>query len=223
MASPETTALVRSIYDLMTDPPLTLPHVAFASQQPDDFFRAVVKSSSEGLPLSLWIESKRTKKQWQAIVSNMADHAAQGDLVLPVLVVVAALKRGLTDNSRPSNEPSDSTVDLCTDGGSVKLVLVLQACAGLEAKYAFELSAIDLPETHILKAIVADLQEEVRGFRDEMRALVASNQRMEKSLADVQASQASLGVGMGVDEVSDLVVDVTPKETKKRRKANYLR
>jgi hypothetical protein len=60
--------------------------IRFASHEAD-LFRATVSSVAEGV--LIWLESKKTKQQWQAIITNVGECGPSG---VPEEAVVAFLK-----------------------------------------------------------------------------------------------------------------------------------
>ena len=58
----------------------------FPSQEAD-IFRATISSVSEGV--LIWLESKKTKQQWQGVITNVAECGPAG---VPEDAVVAFLK-----------------------------------------------------------------------------------------------------------------------------------
>ncbi|CAK4202385.1 unnamed protein product [Aphanomyces euteiches] len=176
----------------MTQMSLQLAHVVFPSQR-DDIFRVEIKSTADNMPILIWLESKRSKKQWQLVVINMNDHSTTaGDIVLPCYFILSTLKRALTANSG-ATPADDCDVDVLVEDGKMKLVLHLQAFAGLKAEYSYLLDDVELAETAILEAKIDDLEME---FTQVYAKLQAKDSEIAALQNDMELLKALVGKNM---------------------------
>ncbi|KAF0683891.1 Aste57867_24118 [Aphanomyces stellatus] len=167
-------------HDVPLEPPpapyFRLAHVRFPSQ-PDNLFRAEVSSAT--LPSRIWLESRRTKAQWDCTITSTQAHApADAPYVLPPAVVMDALERGLNlvdeggapDESKAGRSPpvGDCKIDFVQGDADVDGILYLSFPLGyikMEASYAFPMTPLVLQRVDTLEATIRDLTDELSDYR----------------------------------------------------------
>mmetsp|Transcript_1755 Transcript_1755/g.3607 ORF Transcript_1755/g.3607 Transcript_1755/m.3607 type:complete len:304 (+) Transcript_1755:55-966(+) len=145
--------------------------VKFPSQ-PFDVFRATVSSTSEGV--LVWVESKKSKQQWQATFKKISDVGPAG---VPEGAVLAFLKKALELVSEEDEEDEaktnqdDPQVDLDQADGEMVLTLVLSVMGGIwKPEFVFALLPVGLEKVDMLEAKVRDAQEEIESLRAQLAA-----------------------------------------------------
>ncbi|KAF0720028.1 Aste57867_607 [Aphanomyces stellatus] len=142
---------------------LELSDARFASI--DDSFRVqLALSSSDSIPLRIWLESKQTKVQWASLVTDIKHHSSRdANYVLPVEAIVACLKQGLSALTSAENiEANGCHVTLKESDTMVsKLVLTMKAFSQLSAVYEFKLEPVIIEKIDALETKIRDLQDQV--------------------------------------------------------------
>ncbi|KAG9414523.1 hypothetical protein AC1031_007930 [Aphanomyces cochlioides] len=137
-----------------------LNNVVFPST--DDKYRVQVTTTTGDLPLTIWLESKSTKSQWQCHVSAVNDQLSNS--VLPSRMVVAALLRGLVALENQVREKSCG-VDVNITTNRLQLSLVIQLLDQFPALYKFDLIPVVLDDAGVLAAKLRDIQEEMANLQ----------------------------------------------------------
>ncbi|ETV81087.1 hypothetical protein H257_05700 [Aphanomyces astaci] len=155
---------------------LILSKVKFPSST--DLYRAQVTATKGSLPITVWIESLRSKQQWECDISCFDDHKPlTAGYALPSEMVFSALMSVLTSSSkraRGDHPPVNSEhfeVDLKpatgdNPDGRLSLQLALQAFVGLRAEYTFEMIRRQKQPLDALRSQLFAVQESV----DELKA-----------------------------------------------------
>mmetsp|Transcript_22082 Transcript_22082/g.49089 ORF Transcript_22082/g.49089 Transcript_22082/m.49089 type:complete len:304 (+) Transcript_22082:61-972(+) len=142
--------------------------VKFPSQ-PSDVFRASVSSASEAVVL--WVESKKSKQQWQASITKISD---VGPVGVPEGAVLAFLKKALELLSEQEEDAKtsadDPQVDLDQADGEMVLTLTLSMGGIWKPEFVFALLPVGLEKVDMLEAKVRDAQEEIESLRAQLAA-----------------------------------------------------
>ncbi|ETV95708.1 hypothetical protein H310_11125 [Aphanomyces invadans] len=165
-----------------TDLVLALSRTTFATHT--DLFRAEIYTVGGELPIRIWMESRRSKGQWECTVMNFDDHRPAGaSYSLPPTTVLTALMSVLTCTSKRNDETCSEScehydIDLqSTPQRRLSLSLSMKAFVGLCAEYTFILTPIAMEALDIIHAKVRDLEDEVAELREENRRLRSTNHR----------------------------------------------
>ncbi|KAH9089139.1 hypothetical protein LEN26_019246 [Aphanomyces euteiches] len=146
---------------------LELSSVKFESYEPADVFRVQLSTTGNSLPISIWMEAKRSKLQWKCDVQDFANHApADAKYVLPVSTVLAALQAALTAKTKHKLDGENSKdkslqIDMFKDGSELRLSLEIEALFGMHARYEFTLKQVEVQRIDILEAKLRDLTEQI--------------------------------------------------------------
>ncbi|RHZ14595.1 hypothetical protein DYB37_008593 [Aphanomyces astaci] len=159
-----------------TDLVLALSRTTFASHT--DLFRAEIFTVGGELPIRIWMESRRSKGQWECTVTNFDDHRPAGAAYsLPPTTILTALMSVLTCTSKRSNETCSENcehydIDLHPlPQRGLSLALSMEAFVGMRADYTFQLAPCAVEALDVVHAKVRDLEEEVAELRAENRRL----------------------------------------------------
>lgn len=146
--------------------------ICFASQA--DFFRATVSSVAEGV--LIWLESKKTKQQWQATITNVGECGPSG---VPEEAVVAFLKKAfeliLDSDENLETERDDPKVDFILEEEDIYLMLTLSMGGVWKPEFVFNLLPVGLDKIDILEAKLRDAQDEIEALKIEL------NEKSDKS------------------------------------------
>ncbi|KAF0695238.1 Aste57867_13930 [Aphanomyces stellatus] len=161
----------------------TLSNVVFSSQRAAGVFRVQVHLA-EGvkLPMTLWLQNKRSKAQWECTVRDIKDHAPQtADYVFPSSLVVSTLQAALTAKAARETA-TEFDVDFYTTDEPKDAKLVLKMCvfAQLLCVFEFPMTATTVTSTAALEGKV----EEMEGKIDSLEATLRSLQETVAALND---------------------------------------
>ncbi|KDO32045.1 hypothetical protein SPRG_03263 [Saprolegnia parasitica CBS 223.65] len=143
-------------------------NVTFPSTVDNGAYRVSVKTDKTQTKMVLWLESKKTKLQWQCAIDDFSKHM-ETTYALPNAVVLAAIKNGLAAidgaaskmvdaATKPSVAPA-STINLCAKKASLALALEIKMSPEWTAGYRFEMTSIEVKVVDILEARIRDLEE----------------------------------------------------------------
>jgi len=162
--------------------------VHFPSQG-SDIYRVKVNSLTEGV--LFWVESKKSKQQWQCTVTNIADCGPSG---VPEEAILAFLERALSNVSDGIDESkldvNEPTTDLPNDGGEVALVLKLSMGGIWRPEFVFALLPVGLEKVDVLEAKVRDAQEEIEFLRMEAEHQAEGTQKEIEALRNLMQQHA---------------------------------
>ncbi|CAN0225852.1 unnamed protein product, partial [Ectocarpus fasciculatus] len=121
-------------------------------------FRATLRSVEEGV--QVWVECKKTKQQWQATVTSVADCGPAG---VPEEAIIQFLKVISSGSKVGSDDP---VVDFLAEGGEHSLVLTLSVNGVWKPEFVFPMLPVGLDKMDILEAKLRDAQEEIVQLRE---------------------------------------------------------
>ncbi|KAF0710195.1 Aste57867_5646 [Aphanomyces stellatus] len=155
---------------------MALSRATFASHE--DLFRVEIYTTGGDLPIRIWMESRRSKSQWECTVKNFETHKPSNVAYsLPSSTVLSALMTVLTCTAKRNDESCTEEcerydVDLKTKPNRrLSLQLTLEAFVGLRAEYAFELQPRAADPMDVVNAKIRDLEEEVELLKAENKKL----------------------------------------------------
>ncbi|EQC28122.1 hypothetical protein SDRG_14082 [Saprolegnia diclina VS20] len=137
-------------------------HVEFPSTK-EGPHRATLKTNAAQTCAAIWLESKKTKLQWECVIEDLAKLLTT-DFALPSAVILCAIKDGLAAIDGPnapeaSDEISSSTVDLVLEKDALALGLCIHLSPVWTVKYRFEMAPIEVKLIDILEARIRDLED----------------------------------------------------------------
>ncbi|KDO32042.1 hypothetical protein SPRG_03260 [Saprolegnia parasitica CBS 223.65] len=125
-------------------------HVQFPLTK-DEPYRATLKTNAAQTCATIWLESKKTKLQWECVIQDLSKLMTT-ELALPNAVVLRAIKAS-------AKLSSASKVDLTMEKDMLALDLAIHLSPVWTATYRFEMTPIEVKLVDILEARIRDLEE----------------------------------------------------------------
>ncbi|EQC28120.1 hypothetical protein SDRG_14080 [Saprolegnia diclina VS20] len=142
-------------------------NVTFPSMVDDGAYRVCVKTNEPPTNAVIWLESKKTKLQWQCVIEDFTKHMKSA-FALPNAVILAAIKNGLAAIDEAASKVGDaatmpsvvpaSTINLCAEKTSLALRLEIKMSPEWTTGYSFEMTPIEVKVVDILEARIRDLE-----------------------------------------------------------------
>lgn len=131
-------------------------------KQKTDSFRVAITSTTEGAVI--WMESRKTKQQWQASIETFSEFGPTG---IPDEAVLAFFTRSLELASTESREMErdDPTIELNLEQGEAILTLTLSMGGIWRPNYSFSLLPVGLEKVDVLEAKLRDAQDEIAALK----------------------------------------------------------
>ncbi|CAK4081340.1 unnamed protein product [Aphanomyces euteiches] len=159
---------------------LSLSRTTYASHT--DLFRVEIFTVGGELPIRIWMESRRSKNQWECTVKNFDEHKPAGTAYsLPPKLILTALMAVLTCTTKRNDETCSEgcehyNIDLKPiSNRRLSLHLTLEAFEGrLQAEFMFILTPREVGQLDVLHAKIRDLEDEVNQLKEENSQLKKS-------------------------------------------------
>ncbi|KDO32043.1 hypothetical protein SPRG_03261 [Saprolegnia parasitica CBS 223.65] len=192
-------------------PPLCeFANVTFPSAIADGAYRVSVKTNKPQTNAVIWLESKKTKLQWQCAIDDFTKHT-ETNYALPSAVVLGGIKNGLaaidgatTNGTDAASTTHASAIDLDATKRGLALALTIKLSPEWTMGFSFEMTPIKVEVVDILEARIRDLEEAKAPSRMEFCTLTAPTIVGTKSACTWSAPTAS--TLLRVDGDSEVVV-----------------
>eukprot|EP01032_Pedospumella_encystans_P008703 gene8703-10300_t len=128
--------------------------------QPKESFRVRASTGADGV--TLWVESVKTKQQWQVTVKKVGDCGPSG---IPDDVVYTLLEKALGVVESGNRAPDDPEIDLSNTDKGVLLTLQLVLGGVWRPEFVFTLLPVALEKVDLLEARLRDAHDEIETLR----------------------------------------------------------
>ncbi|KAF0693024.1 Aste57867_15973 [Aphanomyces stellatus] len=158
----ESTPPKQEVTETQAEVDLSFPAVRFRSHP--DVFRVRVRGATV-LPITISLESKRTKGQWECVVSDLKEHAFKDAHVhTDASEVVSALQQAFIALEDEDSTWTNSKVDInYTRSGSMLLMLVFTppSSSSMALGLTFDMMPFAMSTTDILELKMRDLMKDI--------------------------------------------------------------